>query len=475
MLENLHYILQHNCILVQNRAILVGVSGGPDSLYLLEMLVDCGYTLLVAHYNHGLRPSADDEARWLAAHVERLGIPFVTAGSDVLAYARDNRQSIEEAARERRYKFLFEEGERIDAQAVAVGHTADDQVETVIMHLLRGAGLQGLRGMEYRSLPNLWSTKLSLIRPLLGVWREQVMSHLAKRGLQPLVDESNLDRTYYRNRIRHELIPLLKEYNPAIREAVYRMSILAQGDYEVIEGVVREASAECNIRTGQGYVSLDYAAWGRQPLAIQRYLLRQAFAALRPGLKDIDFSQVEKAAQHLVAHQSGAVELAADINLLIEGNWVWLFSAGAQLPTDPWPQMRIDEWDEIDIPDKRVLTSGWVFTVEEVQDSRQAFEMAASNKDPFQAWIDLHVPDMPMSLRGRLPGDRIRMIGMQGHSTKVSDLMINLKIPQRVRDSWPLLAAGDDILWIPGLRLSERVQVRGDTQRAAHFQLCRLE
>ena len=151
MLENLEHVFHDQCKLLPDRSILVGVSGGPDSLCLMEALHLAGYPLIVAHFNHQLRPDSNQEAKALEAIVTQKSIPSVFESGDVHGFAEREGQSIEEAARALRYQFLFSQAQPYDAQAVAVGHTADDQVETVLMHLLRGAGLTGLKGMRYRS------------------------------------------------------------------------------------------------------------------------------------------------------------------------------------------------------------------------------------------------------------------------------------------------------------------------------------
>jgi len=150
MLARLPLVLQNYCRLDIKNPILLGVSGGPDSVCLLDLLSRLGYRIVVAHFNHRLRAEAHEEARRVGDLVDRMRVPFVVGSQDVARYAQIKGLSIEEAAREARYKFLFEQAERLHVQAVMVGHTADDQVETVLMHLLRGAGLDGLQGMAYR-------------------------------------------------------------------------------------------------------------------------------------------------------------------------------------------------------------------------------------------------------------------------------------------------------------------------------------
>ena len=203
MLKTARLTLQNECLIEAGRPLVVGVSGGPDSLCLLDLLRRSGCQVVVAHLDHGLRAEAAQDADTVAGLAKRFGLPYVQGQVDTRAYAEAHSLSIEEAARVLRYRFLFEQARQHAAQAVAAGHTADDQVETVLMHLLRGAGLVGLKGMAYRMLPNPWSSEIALLRPLLGVWRSQVIEYCEEHALQPVLDRTNLDTTYFRNRLRH--------------------------------------------------------------------------------------------------------------------------------------------------------------------------------------------------------------------------------------------------------------------------------
>ena len=171
MLNGIESIFRDTCQLTPDRNILVGVSGGPDSLCLMEALRQVGYPIIVAYFNHRLRPDSEIEANALEKTVARKMVSSVFEEGDVRGYAESEGLSIEEAARTLRYRFLFEQARAYEAQAVAVGHTADDQVETVLMHFLRGAGLTGLKGMSYRAFLPAFDENIPVVRPLLDVWR----------------------------------------------------------------------------------------------------------------------------------------------------------------------------------------------------------------------------------------------------------------------------------------------------------------
>ena len=188
MLEKIATVLQDECQVVRDRPLLAAVSGGADSLALLDALWRLGYRLAVAHLDHQLRPESSEQAGELARRVREIGIPFYMKRADVAGFAQSQGLSLEEAGRILRYQFLFSQAAELNSQAVLTGHTADDQVETVLMHLLRGSGLPGLCGMAFRSLPNPWSPETALVRPLLSTWRSVVNAYLEQRGLQPIED-----------------------------------------------------------------------------------------------------------------------------------------------------------------------------------------------------------------------------------------------------------------------------------------------
>jgi tRNA(Ile)-lysidine synthase len=255
MLNNIESIFRENCKLTRDRPILVGVSGGPDSLCLMESLRQAEYPVIVAHFNHKLRPDSDVEANALEKTTSRKNIPSIFESGDVHTFAESEGLSIEEAARNMRYHFLFAQARACNAQALAVGHTADDQVETVVMNFLRGAGLTGLKGMTYRSMLPAFDDSMFIVRPLLDVWREETVVYCAANGLRPYYDPSNDSLNFLRNRIRHLLIPQLETYNPRFREAIWRTARSLSNDYTALIEVIDATWNECVRSEGPGLIT----------------------------------------------------------------------------------------------------------------------------------------------------------------------------------------------------------------------------
>ena len=478
MFERIVNILQQNCYLRPGKPVLVGVSGGGDSLCLLDLLNRSGYPSVVAHLNHGLRPEAAADAQFVERTAGDLGLPFILGEADVAAHAQRFGLSVEEAARHLRYTFLFEKALLVGAQAVAVAHHADDQVETILMHFLRGSGLAGLRGMRYWTLPNPWSKEVPLVRPLLEIWREEIDAYLTERRIEPVEDVTNRDTKIFRNRLRHELVPYLSTYNPGIRRVLWRMGQVLDSENDLVEGMVDPAWEETYFEHGSGCVSFRFHALVVQPKALQRRLIRRGISLLLPGLRDIDFNTVQRAVDFLGAPtSSGRVELAAGLYLLIEDELLWLAEETAALPHSFWPQLPSQgngcQVLDLDLPGTAKLGNGWVITCDLEDQPEAAHRQALVNNDMFQAWIDALQTRFPLTIRSRLSGDRFFPAGMAGRSVKVSDFMINVKMPARARACWPLVYSEQDLVWVPGYRLGQAFLVSEASEKVAHLRLFR--
>ncbi len=473
MLENVESILQTQCELTKDRPIIVGVSGGPDSLCLMEALRQAGYSILVAHFNHRLRPEADGDATTVEQTASRLMIPSVVGDGDVRAYAEQQGMSLEEAARHLRYTFLFEQAKRHGAQAVAVGHTADDQVETVLMHFLRGAGLTGLKGMSYRTVLPIFSDEIPVVRPLLDVWREETVIYCAANGLRPRYDPSNDTVNFTRNRLRNLLIPTLESYNPKFREALWRTVQSLKADHALLQDTLDAAWSECVVSEARGLVIFDSDRLSKLSVGLQRNLIRHAVSVLCPG-QDIGFAVLERAARFISGPNTARVALTGGLSLFRENGSLYLFTSEGNLPFDKWPQMREDVLEiALSVPGQAELSGGWQVNCERWRLPALARDQSALNEDPFQVWLDADTIPLPLELRVRQAGDRFEPLGMEGHTQKLSDFFINEKLPARVRDRWPLLCSGETVIWIPGYRPAHSFRLTDDSHEVFYFAVMR--
>lgn len=473
MLENIQKTLQTRCQVTHDQCLIVGVSGGPDSLCLLDILDRLGYRPIVTYFNHKLRPEAKEEAERVAQEARRRNFPFLLGELDILEHARRWRNSVEEAAREARYQFLFAQAREHAAQAVCVGHTADDQVETVLMHFLRGAALEGLAGMSYRSLPNPWSQTTPLIRPLLGIWRKETLAYCQERDLRPVFDPSNQDRAFFRNRLRHELLPYLETYNPAVRRVIWNTAEVLRGDLQVVDQALSGAWDTCFAEGGSEYISLDREKFCRQSLAIQRRIFRRAIGHVREDIRDVSFEVVSRALDFIHSGiNAAAIDLVANLKLVLEPGRIWIVEWGFDLPVGDWPV--VQEASQISaLPAKVDLPGGWKFVAEILPLSPALRSEIECNADRYRAWLARETVELPLIVRHRLSGDRFTPLGMEGHIIKLSDFMINEKIPVRARDTWPLVCHAGGILWVPGYRIAHPYRVGENTREVIRMQLVR--
>ncbi len=469
MPENIEAILKDECGLVKERPIIVGVSGGPDSLCLMEVLRQLGYSIIIAHFNHQLRPESGQDAHMVEKIASRLMLGCIIDGADVRAHAEQEKLSIEEAARNLRYHFMFRLARERNAQAVAVGHTADDQVETILMHFLRGSGIAGLKGMSHRSVIKTFDPEIPIVRPLLNMWREETIVFCAANGLRPHYDSSNDSINFQRNRIRHLLIPNLESYNPKFREAVLRTSQSLKSDYSLLMETLEQAWRDVVISVEEDAIVFDADLLANHSLGLQRNLIKHAMQILRPKL-DVNFSTLERATNLArdSAHSS-SVDLKGGLRMFREAGNVYICTLNSKLAFNLWPQMPSTTAVPVLIPGQIRLAGGWKMSCERWHIPTLVKEQAERNEDPFQVWLDAEMVPESLELRVRRQGDAFEPLGMGGHRQKISDFFVNEKMPQRAREYWPLLCAGDQIIWVPGYRPAHSCRLTATTKTALYF------
>ncbi len=455
---------------------VVGVSGGADSLALMHGLHALGYRLVVAHLDHGLRPESADDAAFVRRAAEALGLPFRGERIEVAEAAEAEGLSLEEAARQVRYRFLFEQARQTGSQAVAVAHQADDQVETVLMHFLRGAALPGLSGMAYRTVLPLWDETIPLVRPLLSLWRTEVEAYLDEIGVQPREDRTNQDRTYFRNSLRHDLIPELENYNPRLRAVLWRMADVLREEDQYLESLTDQAWEDCLTSQGDGRVMLDAAVLAVLPVALQRRVLRRAVGLLRPDLRDVGFEAIERALAFIAEPKPGGeLDLAARVSLAVINQQVVVKTWAAEWPDFKQPLLPSADAEFPLEPGKPVLLRhGWQLLARMIDPAPADAVGKARDLPERGVWLDAGRVRWPLTVRGRHKGESWQPLGLEGHTQKLSDFFINEKVPQHLREVWPLVCdAKGRVVWVAGMRPAEDVRVTERTKKVLHLQLQR--
>jgi tRNA(Ile)-lysidine synthase len=466
--KELSAILTKECNLKGSKPLLVGVSGGADSLCLLSLLSALNLSIVAAYFDHRLRPESAQDGLSVAKVAASLNCGFVSASGDVRGMAERERLSVEAAARKARYTFLFEQAREIGAEAVAVGHTADDQVETILLHLLRGSGLDGLKGMSYRSLLPGFSTEIPLIRPLLGFWRSETAGYCAEHGLQPLEDRTNQDKRYLRNRLRLELIPQLESYNPGVKWHLWTLGQIAQASLSGTDEITDWVYRRCLIAESSG----EYAALSSRELAELSdgwvtNMIRAAVERVRADPANLDFRALQRALRLIRRPEpAGQVDLTSNLALIKVHGRVYIADRRFTLPTSEWPQVTPAERIELNLPCQTFLSEAWRLRA----DIRAIQPGETVPDDPLEAWLDMERLEQPLQVRAWRSGDRFQPFGMQG-TMKVADFFINLKIPRIARARWPLVIAGEEVIWVAGLRVSEKYRLTQNSRKAIHLVL----
>ncbi|MEA1977999.1 MAG: tRNA lysidine(34) synthetase TilS [Chloroflexota bacterium] len=449
--------------------VVIGVSGGADSLCLLDSLSHLGYPLICAYLDHGLRQESSDEAAYVKSIAQSYNLHFETERQDV-ALKAGSGVSLEEAARLARYNFLVRVARKNNASVIATGHTADDQVETVLMHFLRGTGPSGLRGMLPDTPLDSWigipdAQGIRLIRPLLALNRGQTEDHCQAVGLEPVIDLSNMDHTFFRNRIRHELLPLLETYNPGIRQILLRLARIMTAEVDLLAEMVASDWEYVFESLGESAFMLRVESMEMKPLALQRALLRSAIKKLQPSARDVSFDTIERGLQFVSDPVRPASRpLIAGLMLKDMGKEVLLYHTDSPVIFDRLPQLMGDDPVEVPIPGEVELAGGWKLTATSESIASGSYQTYLNAQEGDFAAIDESSLSAPLSVRSRVPGDRIQPLGLEGTS-KVSDIMINNHIPDLARARWPMVVSGDDVVWIAGIRMSHLSRLTEGTSR----------
>jgi tRNA(Ile)-lysidine synthase len=420
--------------------VLVGLSGGPDSVCLLHILSelrdDFNLTLLPIYIDHGLRPEERDaEIDFCRSLSDSLDIPFAVKEVDVRDFSEREGFSIQEAARILRYGAFEDYAYSMDADRIATGHNADDQAETVVMRLLRGSGAKGLSAIP--------PVRGKIIRPLIETGRQEIEEYLEKKGLRYLIDSSNLKKDYLRNRIRTDIMPLLSKYNPNIINTLGRTAEILREEDEHMEKQVTTSLIRVVSRRTEDTVELFLAPLQNMERVILRRVLIRAIGDTK-GLRRIGFDHIE--------------EIISLVNSGIPGSRVYLPDGiraitGYSTITITSAQPEVLGEYTLKVPGETVLREAGLVLISTTGD----YEGAAGDGRT-EATFEMDSLRFPLRIRRRRPGDYFYPYGF-GKRKKIQDYFVDEKVPRDMRDSVPLLVSGSDIIWVVGYRTDDRYRV----------------
>ncbi len=448
--------------LVSGRKLVVAVSGGADSVCLLHILArlqkELKVSLHVAHLNHQLRGAESEaDAKYVADLARKLDIPASIERRDIKGYQKQHRLSLEEAAREVRYGFLAEVAKTIGTDLVAVGHTRDDHIETILLHLIRGTGTRGLRGLQPYTEWKSESGSIIVIRPLLEISHQETENYCQSHKLKPRIDATNISLSPLRNRVRHQLLPLLASYNPGIVQALLRTAQITGDDIDFLDKEVARLWDEVAREEGKAII-LDRKRLDRLPPALKRYLLRTAVERMLGSAKDIEMRHIEEMMSALDKAAGKRLSLPQGLIFSIEYDRYLLTSD----PTALSPLPVLSGESELKIPGETSLP-GW--RIEATITNREGM----AEKDDFTAYLDLEKVGDRLLVRPRKRGDRFQPLGLD-QPKKLNEFMIDAKIPRAWRQRVPIVCSPEHIIWVVGWRIDERAKVSEKTKKVLRLE-----
>jgi len=444
-----HTISRHRMI-SEGDCVIVAVSGGPDSVCLLHVLNELKdelhIHLVVAHFDHGLRPAEDDlETAFVRDLAQSLKVPFETAKGRLLA--KKARGSREEVARNARYTFLERVREKHKAQETALGHNLNDQAETILMRLLRGSGPSGLTGIPP-------CRDGSIVRPLIEIERQEIENYLKAKKLASVTDSSNLKTDYLRNKIRLEIMPLLEEQQPQLTHLLAQTAEILRDEDDYLEQTAEAWVGKHIEILPQNALSMPIPYFLKLPVALRRRVLRNVIGKVKKDLRRISWDHVE-AIRRLAQVEKPQAALNIPGRLTARRTYDHLiFSTSVNRKPRPfhYPLDGAGTYDLNEI--------GRRLSIEEIED-RKGLRLRGSR---WTAFLDAEKLPFPLTLRTFKEGDKFIPFGMKGRK-KLKDFFMDLKVPLEQRYSTPILCCDDKPVWVCGFRIDDRFKVTTETKK----------
>ncbi|MFP4531371.1 MAG: tRNA lysidine(34) synthetase TilS [Desulfobacterales bacterium] len=450
--------------------VLIGVSGGPDSICLWHALMaladQLNIRIGVAHLNHGLRgPASDEDAGFVRETAKHYNTPFFYQKVNIRDLANKYKRSLEEAGRMARYDFFQETAAAHGFDKIALGHHRDDNAEQVLMNVLRGAGLDGLAGIP--------PARDQIIRPLIRVCRQDILAYLAENRVAYVTDQTNADPLFLRNKIRHHLMPYLKkEFNPNLPDSLNRLSKICRSETDWLKELAIQALNQASIYQDKTELALSISSLKGGHRAHLRRMMRAGIKTVKGDLRRIRMAQIDAAVDLIYnASEMAWSDLSDRIRVEKKGDQLIIRQVSGNLRTDrPGPPMPAYQYhiQATDLP-----LDLWIPEIQKRITISAPYEADGLNIDdpaPAVAVFDLDRLRFPLIIRNPGPGDRFVPLGMRG-SQKLKDYFINSKVPQPDRRFYPVLATEHKIIWLAGHRIAEAAKVTPASKRLVKAEL----
>lgn len=443
-------IKEYNLI-EENDNIIVGVSGGPDSMALLYSLLEVQnsvpFNVHIAHVNHGVRgDDAESDQLFVERIAKELNLPYYTKNVDMVGYGKEKGISSEEAGRELRYGFFRDILLKVGKGKIAVAHNKNDQAETLVMRFLRGTGIDGLKGMEFRVE--------DIIRPILGIDRREIESYIEKNKIETVLDKTNLEPIYSRNKVRLELIPYIEEnFNPNIINTLWRMSNIAATDGRFLEEYSKERFNIIVKNKDKHSIILESGKFLKEHKSIQQRIIRVAIENLNGTLQGITETQINIVLRLFLALETGK-EVHLSNNIVAKTRYNDLIIAKDH------ERDVVKYFYKLGIGETNLEGIEYSFKVRVFPKEKNLILDKSKNT----RYFDFDMVKGSLGVRNRLDGDRIRPFGMKG-TKKLKDYFIDEKIPKDLRDRIPLIVDEENIIWVVGYRTNDLYKITENTKK----------
>ena len=435
--------IRANGLIEEGDTIIVGASGGPDSQFLIyalmELRKEMDFTIILAHLNHLHRKEANFDESLVEETAEKFALSFRKKAASMDAYAKKYGISSEDAGRRLRYDFFREIQKEYPKSKIAIAHNLDDQAETVLMRIIRGTGVEGLRAMDYRNG--------DIIRPILDIKKAMILDYLNSEQIPYAIDKTNFTTDYTRNKLRLDIIPKIEKINPNFKESLVKLSEIATDEISISDSYIKNIYEDIIIQRKIDFVSFDKEAFESQDKAIQSRLIRCAIGEIKKEIRDISKENIDNFLS-LVDLANGKSIIKDDL-VFLKSYKFYKMSLRKEDSQKKTGELTINIGEELSFGGKRIKISS-------VSDFQKKH---GKNIEYF----DMDKLTFPLSVRFRKNGDKFKPIGL-GHRKKIKDFFIDMKVDKEKREKIPLILSENDIIWVTSFRSSEDYKLDPSTK-----------
>lgn len=451
--------LMNKDLIKEDSRILLGVSGGPDSLTMLDLFDDLrddlDIHLLVFHLNHCFRKEAEQEAAFVKKICDEKNIEVIIKKYDVSKYIKENNLSPEEGARKVRFKYLKKIYEKKDIDKVSLAHNKNDLVETILLNIFRGSGLRGLKGIE----DSVKIKGMEIIHPILIFYRSEIIDYCNLNNLKPVFDKSNESNLYSRNRIRNNILPLIEEQiNKNVKQSIVRLAENVKEDYDFLQDFSRKLLEKILVKKTESKYILDLNRLRKQHPALIKRIINNIILNLKGDIDNFYYKHYNDIIRFIGENSTGdLLDLPDGINLKISYDKLFVYKGLLSKKKDY--KSIIDDEGVYELPYGQKISI-------KIEDKKLDWR---NYKDNYYCLVDYRKIEFPLKIRNRKSGDKFIPLGMKGHK-KVKDFFIDEKVPDHIRDQIPLLFDGNDnLIWVCGYRMDDRFKLDNLSKKTIIF------